>query len=53
MPKNYIDKSAVYQRNGNKYYTYFNDTVNDIYDTEISCFPSVFNTGITEDLKKK
>ena len=52
IPKNYIDKSAIYQTDGNKYYTYFNDTVDDIYDAEISCFPSVFNAGITEDLKK-
>ncbi len=53
FPKNYIDKSATPPIVGGEYYTYFNDTQNDIYDTEIQCFPSVFNAGITEDLKTK
>lgn len=53
FPKNYIDKSATPPIIGGEYYTYFNDTQDDIYDTEIQCFPSVFNAGITEDLKKK
>jgi uncharacterized protein YneF (UPF0154 family) len=52
IPKNFIDKSAVYDdKNSGYYYTYFNDTNNDIFDTEIQCFGSVFNAGITEDLK--
>lgn len=53
IPKNFIDHSATPPINDMKYYTYFNDPVNDKYDTEIACFPSVFNAGITEDLKKK
>jgi hypothetical protein len=53
FPENYIDKSATPPIVGGEYYTYFNDTQDDIYDTEIQCFPSVFNAGITEDLKKK
>lgn len=53
FPENYIDKSATPPIVGGEYYTYFNDTQNDIYDTEIQCFPSVFNAGITEDLKTK
>ncbi len=51
IPDNYIDKSAVSDTPGGEYYTYFNDTCNDVFDTEVQCFPSVFNAGITEDLK--
>jgi hypothetical protein len=53
LNKNFVDTSAVSIDNSGKYYTYFNDCANDKYDTEIQCFPSVFNAGITEDLKKK
>jgi hypothetical protein len=53
FPKNFIDHLATPPISDIKYYTYFNDPVNDKYDTEIACFPSVFNPGITEDLKKK
>ena len=53
FPEKYIDKSATPPIVGGKYYTYFNDTQDDVFDTEIQCFPSVFNAGITEDLKKK
>ena len=55
IPKNYIDKSASYVVDSDSayYYTYFNDTVDDVFDTQITCFPSVFNAGITEDLKRK
>ena len=53
FPKNYVDKSATPPIVGGEYYTYFNDTQDDVFDTEIQCFPSVFNAGITEDLKKK
>jgi hypothetical protein len=53
FPVNYKDKSATPPIVNGEYYTYFNDTQNDIYDTEIQCFSSVFNAGITEDLKKK
>ncbi len=54
IPRNYIDKSAVCNNNDSSvdtYYTYFNDTHDDIFDTETTCFPSVFTAGITEDLK--
>jgi hypothetical protein len=55
IPKNYIDKSASYLNDSESsyYYSYFNDTQNDVFDTQITCFPSVFNAGMTEDLKKK
>jgi hypothetical protein len=53
FPEKYIDKSAIPPIVGGEYYTYFNDTQDDVFDTEIQCFPSVFNAGITEDLKKK
>ena len=46
FPKNYIDKSATPVIKGEKYYTYFNDTVDDVFDTEIQCFPQIFNKGI-------
>ena len=52
FPKNYVDFSSTPPVEGGEYYTYFNDKVDDVYDKEISCFPSVFNPGITEDLKK-
>ena len=46
FPENYIDKSATPEIEGGEYYTYFNDTENDKYDTEIQCFPQIFNKGI-------
>lgn len=56
IPDNYKDKSAVYTTTDSKtgegyYYTYFNDTVDDIYDTEIQCFGEVFNAGIYDNNK--
>lgn len=53
IPDNFIDCSATPPITNAKYYTFFNDTQDDVFDSEISCFPSVFNAGITEDLKKK
>ena len=53
MPKNFIDKSATPPPIPTNYYVYFNDTVDDVFDKELICFPSVFNDGITEDLRKK
>ena len=53
IPKDFIDLSSTPPITSGDYYTYFNDTQNDIYDKEIQCFPSVFNAGITEDLKNK
>lgn len=38
FPKNYIDDSATPPIVGGEYYTYFNDTVDDVFDTEIHCF---------------
>ena len=46
FPENYIDKSATPYIEGGDYYTYFNDTRDDKYDTEIQCFPQIFNKGI-------
>ena len=53
FPDNYIDKSSTPPPIGMNYYNYYNDTKNDVNDTEIYCFSSVFNEGITEDLKIK
>lgn len=53
FPEDYKDYSATPPITDTKYFTFFNDTQDDIFDAEISCFPSVFNAGITEDLKKK
>ena len=53
MPTNFIDKSATPPPIPTNYYVYFNDTVDDVFDKELICFPSVFNDGITEDLRKK
>jgi len=53
FPENYVDDSAVQDYGNPKSYMYYNDTKYDVNDTEIQCFPSVFNAGITEDLKKK
>jgi hypothetical protein len=53
IPKNFKDKSAVWNNdNGGYYYTFFNDTNDDVFDNEIICFPSVFNAGITESLQE-
>lgn len=46
LPENYIDRSATPIIEGGNYYTYFNDTKDDIFDTEIQCFPEIFNKGI-------
>jgi len=46
IPDNYKDKSQVYMSDGGCYYTYFNDNVDDVYDTEVQCFGEVFNAGI-------
>ena len=53
FPKDYLDLSSTPPITSGTYYTYFNDTQDDILDTEIVCFDSFFNAGITEDLKKK
>ena len=53
FPKNYVDNSATPPIQDGKYYTWFNDKVQDVWDTQTYCFPSVFNAGITEDLKTK
>jgi len=48
IPDDYKDKSAIYMSDqiDGGYYTYFNDNVDDVYDTEIQCFGEVFNAGI-------
>jgi hypothetical protein len=46
FPEDYIDKSSTPSIPGGEYYTYFNDTRDDIFDTEIQCFPEIFNAGI-------
>ena len=51
IPDNYIDKTAVSESPGGDYYTYFNDTCNDVFDTEIQCFPPVFDPKSSENLK--
>jgi hypothetical protein len=49
FPENYIDKTATPIIKGDNYYMYFNDTKNDIFDTEIECFPEIFDTGYSPD----
>jgi len=51
LPKNFIDKSQDVQNKGNYYYMYFNDSQNDVFDTELSCFPEIFNAGMTPTTK--
>lgn len=46
IPKDYIDKTAVTPIIGGQYYTYCNDLSDDVDDKELSCFPSIFNTGL-------
>lgn len=41
LPLNYIDKSSTPYIKGGNYYTYFNDNVDDIFDSEIKCFPLI------------
>ena len=53
IPDNFIDKSATPPPTPTDYYVYFNDTIDDVFDKELICFPSVFNAGMTEDLRKK
>lgn len=54
IPDNYKDKTAVYNnKNGQYYYTYCNDNVDDINDTEIQCFGEIFNAGIYQELNQK
>jgi hypothetical protein len=58
IPKDFKDKSAVWVNdNGGYYYTYFNDVNDDVFDTEVVCFPQVFDAGMNtansdESLKK-
>lgn len=48
FPKDYIDMSATPPIEDGHYYTYFNDTQNDVCDKEIQCFPEIFNTGLPD-----
>jgi len=41
LPLNYIDRSSTPNIIGGNYYTYFNDNVDDIFDSEIKCFPLI------------
>jgi hypothetical protein len=49
FPKNYIDETAVFENTKNSYFAYCNDTVNDVDDKELSCFPEIFTVGITKN----
>ena len=46
FPENYIDTKLTSPIEDSKYYMYYNDTQNDVNDTEIKCFPQVFNNGL-------
>jgi hypothetical protein len=43
FPENYIDKTMIQNINYNKgkYYTYYNDTQNDVEDKQIDCFENL------------
>lgn len=51
IPNNYIDKTAVCGKGKNidDYLLYCNDTVYDVEDTELSCFPQIFTAGMPLD----
>ena len=49
IPEDFIDKSAVFENTKNNYFEYCNDTVYDVDDIELSCFPEIFTAGITEN----
>ena len=51
IPKNYQDNSSVYDFNDGKYVTYYNDCLDDPNDIQLSCFPTVFNKGISSSTK--
>jgi hypothetical protein len=53
IPKNYIDKSASYLNDSDSasYYTFFNDIESDILDTQITCFPEVFNPNDPKNIQ--
>ena len=50
IPDNYIDKSAV-SSDEVEMKTYFNDCKDDPLDIQLSCFPTVFNKGMTPTTK--
>ena len=49
FPENYIDKTAVFENTKNSYFAYCNDTVYDVDDKELSCFPEIFTAGIIKN----
>ena len=51
IPNDYVDQSAVYDDPNVEKITYFNDCKDDPYDIELSCFPPIFNKGITSTTK--
>jgi hypothetical protein len=47
IPDNYIDKTAICNNPPeNNYFNYCNDTVYDVEDKEIECFPEIFTAGM-------
>ncbi len=54
IPDNFRDYSSTpYVEGGDKVQYFFNDSQQDVMDTELSCFANIFNAGITNELKKQ
>jgi hypothetical protein len=52
IPEDFIDKSAVFENTKDNYFEYCNDTVYEVDDNELSCFPEIFTAGITKNTPK-
>ena len=51
MPENFHDNTSVYDFDNVKSKTYYNDCLDDPNDIQLSCFPTVFNKGISSSTK--
>jgi hypothetical protein len=53
IPRNYIDKTASYLNDSESasYYSYYNDVQDDIFDTQIACFPNIFDPNNPKNLQ--
>jgi hypothetical protein len=53
IPRNYIDKTATYLNDSESasYYSYFNDVQDNIFDTQIACFPNIFDPNNPKNLQ--
>ncbi len=51
MPKNFKDDSSIFENDNVKYKVYYNDCLDDPNDIQLSCFPTVFNKGISSSTR--